>query len=421
MPGASPARCDDALRLGCVGDRLHDLPRLGRRATTCTRSSASSPRRRRRNGLAVVVWSYPRGAGLSKDGETAHRRRRLRRADRRAARRARHQGEAADGAPRAGGGEEGLREARAIPIDTLAERVRHVVQSAVQRPAHRHLLGRRGQGTTQVFDEVRAIRDGGGFGSIIGRNSFQRRSSRTRSSSSAPSWTSTPAPRSDRPRGRRGRHQDRPGSVRQDPARPGPGPRRDHAEPRLRNTRGRDREVPVRRPAARHRGRLPRGGGPGRRRSLRGDQPAVGDRRAHARVRHPGPSGEAAERPRGGRPRGHGAAPGGHPLAAGRRAAPGQHGADRGRHRPRPGHHRARGRPADRHRQRGRPRRLRPAGRPRGGPAPPPPQGVRPGVASSASWPGPASSTSTSSCATRAGPRSRRRSPRGCRRKTPAP
>jgi class I fructose-bisphosphate aldolase len=27
----------------------------------------------------------------------------------------------------------------------------------------------------QVFDEVRAIRDGGGFGSIIGRNSFQRR------------------------------------------------------------------------------------------------------------------------------------------------------------------------------------------------------------------------------------------------------
>lgn len=25
-----------------------------------------------------------------------------------------------------------------------------------------------------VFDEVRAIRDGGGFGSIIGRNSFQR-------------------------------------------------------------------------------------------------------------------------------------------------------------------------------------------------------------------------------------------------------
>jgi class I fructose-bisphosphate aldolase len=25
-----------------------------------------------------------------------------------------------------------------------------------------------------VFDEIRAIRDGGGFGSIIGRNSFQR-------------------------------------------------------------------------------------------------------------------------------------------------------------------------------------------------------------------------------------------------------
>ena len=30
-------------------------------------------------------------------------------------------------------------------------------------------------GDDQVFDEVRAIRDGGGFGSIIGRNSFQRK------------------------------------------------------------------------------------------------------------------------------------------------------------------------------------------------------------------------------------------------------
>ena len=27
----------------------------------------------------------------------------------------------------------------------------------------------------QVFNEVRAIRDGGGFGSIMGRNLFQRR------------------------------------------------------------------------------------------------------------------------------------------------------------------------------------------------------------------------------------------------------
>ena len=26
-----------------------------------------------------------------------------------------------------------------------------------------------------IYDQVRAIRDGGGFGSIIGRNSFQRK------------------------------------------------------------------------------------------------------------------------------------------------------------------------------------------------------------------------------------------------------
>ncbi|MDH4249297.1 MAG: fructose-bisphosphate aldolase, partial [Deltaproteobacteria bacterium] len=30
------------------------------------------------------------------------------------------------------------------------------------------------KGAEAVFEEIRAIRDGGGFGSIIGRNSFQR-------------------------------------------------------------------------------------------------------------------------------------------------------------------------------------------------------------------------------------------------------
>jgi class I fructose-bisphosphate aldolase len=67
-------------------------------------------------------------------------------------------------------------EAQAVPIGTLAERVRHVVQSCFN--------GRRivifSGGPTQesdaaVYEEVRAIRDGGGFGSIIGRNSFQRK------------------------------------------------------------------------------------------------------------------------------------------------------------------------------------------------------------------------------------------------------
>jgi class I fructose-bisphosphate aldolase len=62
-----------------------------------------------------------------------------------------------------------------VPIGTLAERVRHVVQSAFNG---RRLVifsgGAAREDDEAIYDECRAIRDGGGFGSIIGRNSFQR-------------------------------------------------------------------------------------------------------------------------------------------------------------------------------------------------------------------------------------------------------
>ena len=61
-----------------------------------------------------------------------------------------------------------------IPIATLAERVRHVVQSAFNGRRVVIFSGGEAKETSAIFDEVRAIRDGGGFGSIIGRNSFQR-------------------------------------------------------------------------------------------------------------------------------------------------------------------------------------------------------------------------------------------------------
>src|SRR6266581_4876964 len=66
-------------------------------------------------------------------------------------------------------------EKAAVPISTLADRVRHVVQSAF---ASRRIVIFSGGATNEnddaLYDEYRAIRDGGGFGSIIGRNSFQR-------------------------------------------------------------------------------------------------------------------------------------------------------------------------------------------------------------------------------------------------------
>jgi len=62
-----------------------------------------------------------------------------------------------------------------IPKGTLAERVKHVIQSAFN--GTRIVIfsgGAKKESDEAVFDEARAIRDGGGFGSIIGRNAFQR-------------------------------------------------------------------------------------------------------------------------------------------------------------------------------------------------------------------------------------------------------
>ena len=53
--------------------------------------------------------------------------------------------------------------------------MRHVVQSAFD--GHRIVIfsgGAKKDDENAIFDAARAIRDGGGFGSIIGRNTFQR-------------------------------------------------------------------------------------------------------------------------------------------------------------------------------------------------------------------------------------------------------
>ena len=61
-----------------------------------------------------------------------------------------------------------------VPVRTLTERVRHVVQSCFNGRRVVIFSGGPAVADGEVFSEVRAIRDGGGFGSIIGRNSFQR-------------------------------------------------------------------------------------------------------------------------------------------------------------------------------------------------------------------------------------------------------
>ena len=124
-------------------------------------------------GLVVVVWSYPRGSQLSKEGETALDV--VAYATQIAAQLGAHiikvkipsshleQPEAKK-----------VYEKQQIPLGTLAERVRHVVQSAFDGRRIVIFSGGAKSEDETFFEEVRAIRDGGGFGSIIGRNSFQR-------------------------------------------------------------------------------------------------------------------------------------------------------------------------------------------------------------------------------------------------------
>jgi fructose-bisphosphate aldolase, class I len=170
---ALTASVRDALRLGCcaVGFTIypgsaHELEMYGQLRACAQEAKAC--------GLAVVVWSYPRGSALSKAGETA--------IDvvgygvQIAAQLGAHIIKVK--LPSAHIEQEAARkvfEACAIPIATQAERVRHIVECAF---AGRRIVIFSGGATVAdeaaFLDEIRAIHEGGGFGSIIGRNSFQR-------------------------------------------------------------------------------------------------------------------------------------------------------------------------------------------------------------------------------------------------------
>ena len=124
-------------------------------------------------GLAVVVWSYPRGGNISKEGETA--------IDIIAY--AAHMA-ALIGAhiikvkPPTSHIE--LSEAKKvytsekIPIDTLTNRIRHIVQSCFQGKRLVVFSGGASKDKNGLINEIKDLYKGGASGSIIGRNSFQR-------------------------------------------------------------------------------------------------------------------------------------------------------------------------------------------------------------------------------------------------------
>ncbi len=124
-------------------------------------------------GLASVVWSYPRGAQMSKEGETAIDV--VAYAAQIAAQLGAHLIKVKP--PSAHLEQEAARkvyEKEQIPVSTLADRIHHVVQSAFGGRRIVIFSGGPKSDRDSLLAEVQGIRDGGGFGSIIGRNAFQR-------------------------------------------------------------------------------------------------------------------------------------------------------------------------------------------------------------------------------------------------------
>lgn len=169
---AITASVDDALRLGCAAIGFTIYPgsdcALGMyEEISAMRQEAAA------KGVATVIWSYPRGEAITKDGETAIDV---------AAYAA--QIAALLGAhiikiklstdhlmlPEA----KKVYEDKKIEIATQAARVKHCMEASFHGRRIVVFSGGAKKGEDSVYDDARAIRDGGGNGSIIGRNSFQR-------------------------------------------------------------------------------------------------------------------------------------------------------------------------------------------------------------------------------------------------------
>jgi fructose-bisphosphate aldolase, class I len=169
---AVTASVKDALRLGCAAIGYTIYPGSGAR-NRMYEDLRALILEAKEHGLPTVVWAYPRGAGLSKEGEqaidvTAY---------------------AAQIACQLGAHVVKIKppkdfieqpeakkvfEKHAIPTKTLADRVRHCVQSAFNGKRIVIFSGGEAKGTDELLEDVRGVAAGGGFGSIMGRNAFQR-------------------------------------------------------------------------------------------------------------------------------------------------------------------------------------------------------------------------------------------------------
>jgi fructose-bisphosphate aldolase, class I len=160
----------DALRLGCAAIGFTIYPGSEHRNEMYGEIQALIAEARDA-GIPSVVWSYPRGGKLSKDGETALD----------------VVAYAAHIACQLGAHivkvkpptanieqSEAKKSYEKVPKETLAERIRHVVQACFNGKRIVIFSGGPAKGTDAVLEELRQIHAGGGYGTIMGRNSFQR-------------------------------------------------------------------------------------------------------------------------------------------------------------------------------------------------------------------------------------------------------
>ena len=169
---AITASVEDALRLGCSAIGFTIYPG-SENITNMMEEIKELSVEAKSLGLAVVIWSYPRGGNLSKQGETAID----------VCAYAAHMA-CLLGAhivkvklptdfieqPEA----DSVYSKHNIKKDTLVERVAHVKQACFSGKRLVVFSGGTSKDLKDLYEEVRSIHTAGGNGSIIGRNTFQR-------------------------------------------------------------------------------------------------------------------------------------------------------------------------------------------------------------------------------------------------------
>ena len=161
---------DDALRLGCsaIGFTIYPGSDYQLEMMEELRELAFEAKE---VGLAVVVWSYPRGGNLTKKGETAvdvcsyaaHMAALLGAHIIKVKPPSEHVEQ-----------EESKKIYSKINMELLSDRVAHVIQSSFNNKRIVVFSGGAAKDVEGLIEEIKQIRDGGGHGSLIGRNTFQR-------------------------------------------------------------------------------------------------------------------------------------------------------------------------------------------------------------------------------------------------------